>query len=157
MAKLAARIPGAKFLGRDIHGGICDRCTRDLAGNTYVIEVDGEQVVMGRRCAARTMGWATSRVEMEAITAERMTELNRRRAIIAVEYPALAEATERCNYVAPAALVHEVGQDRATRLYTLRSIFTTASNEDYFWDEGHRAYGRYGTWAEYIDSCTAAA
>lgn len=58
-----------RFIGRADHG-TCERCSRELTG-AYILDIPGTGVVrMGRRCAARAMGWATSRVEMEAVAAE---------------------------------------------------------------------------------------
>lgn len=148
----ALRNPAAQFIRRYGQKGICQHCGRDL-GMLYLIAIDGDEVPMGRRCAARTLGWATTRVEMEAVRAEQMAELDRRRAIIRADYPDLAAAEQRCNFVDPAALARELGQDAAARLYTLRSILLTASTEDHFWDETRPNYGRYGTWREYLDSC----
>lgn len=146
--KLAGKIEGARFLGRDSHGGICGRCDRDLTGGTYLIDIDGDETVMGRRCAARTMGWATSRVEMMAIQAERYAELTRRRGIIGAAYPALADATERCN----SGDMGDLDWDGSNALFAARGVYYEASNADYFWDETHPAYGQRGTWQEYVEA-----
>ena len=151
MATKAQRVESAKFVRRYGQGGICEHCGRDL-GMTYLLEIDGSEVVMGRKCAARTLGWATTRVEMAAVQAERMAELDRRRDIIRAAYPALAEAEARCNYTDPATLAREVGVEESARLHTLRSIFYTASNEDHFWDETRPNFRRWGTWQEYLAS-----
>ncbi len=138
MTTKAPRITTATFVSRHGAGGICQHCGRDL-GMTYLLNIDGTEVVMGRRCASRTLGWATSRVEMEAVRVERMAELRRRRALIGAAFPVLA------------TIERDVDANPADNdLYALRSLLYTASNEDAYWDETRYDYGRYGTWADYL-------
>lgn len=147
MTVKAERNTAARFIRRYGQKAMCDHCGRDL-GMTYLLNIDGDDVVMGRRCAARTLGWATTRVEMEAIRVERMAELNRRRDIIGAAYPALADANDRCNREDFA----DLDWDARNALHVLRAVFLEASNGDHFWDETRPNYGRFGTWQEYVAS-----
>jgi hypothetical protein len=144
--KMATRNPSAKFISRHGQNGMCGHCGRDL-GMTYLLSIDGEDVIMGRRCAARTLGWATTAVEMEAIRVERMTELNRRRTIIATAFPifdgifAKHDEAMQNMHLDPSA---------AQNTGILVNLLCTASNEDHFWDPSRPNYGRYGTWTDYL-------
>jgi hypothetical protein len=111
-----------EFLGRAAQRGECMKCGREL-GMTYALRLNGKAVTYGRRCAARAMGWATSRVEMAAIQAERADELARRRAVIAAERPDMADV--------PFHLV------------------ATAAAQDCWW--GGRGWAAFATWQEYLD------
>lgn len=135
---MTATTSSPRFVGRATGGAACVCCGRAVTF-MYLIDEGNGPAPYGRRCASRTMGWATSRVEMEAVRVERMAELRRRRALIGAAFPVLA------------TIERDVDANPADNdLYALRSLLYTASNEDAYWDETRYDYGRYGTWADYL-------
>lgn len=136
-----------RFLGRARGGAGCSRCSREVR-NLYRIAIDGAEVVMGRRCAARTMGWATTRVEMEAKIAERVAEVTRREAVIGAEFPRLLAAHEA--FQAACRAHREAGYDpNGMRQPTEAAVFQTAACTDWMWRED--------TWRDYITDCLGGA
>ena len=141
-----------KFLGRYRGAAQCARCAREVTG-LYVIRLDGEEVAMGRRCAARTMGWATTRVEMEAKAAEHRAETDRRRSIVATAHPGLAE--EANAYQTLCRETRASGSDPAYLPKPFGAcVFDTAVYSNDFWRTDGAV--RYGTWQEYIAVSIAA-
>jgi len=139
------RIPGARFLGRNPGGGICTRRNRDLTTVTYLIDIDGAEVVMGKRCASRTMGWATTRVEMEAVSLLRVAEVGRRREVVFAAYPHLRAVWDQ--FAIDVAEYRAAGFDPSyLAAPTGYAAVSTASTTDWMW-------GDEPSWVEYIDSC----
>lgn len=139
----AARDTNMTFVRRYGDHTACTHCGRDL-GMTYLLRDDrtGREAPYGRRCTARILGWATNRVEMEAVRVERMAELDRRRALITAERPDLAAAYKLRSYH-PDASVRRDAED-------LAMLFLNASSEDVWW--GGRGWSPFSTWQEYVDS-----
>lgn len=133
----------AQFIGRAAQRGQCGKCGREL-GTTYALVIDGAEVTYGRRCAARAMGWATTRVEMEAKRAYRIAETTRRREIVLAAFPALAPVWEA--HLADnadrraAGLCPRIGDDY--RIPVIQDAYCS----DHLWS------GRGMTWQEYIES-----
>lgn len=135
-----------KFLGRSTGENTCHCCGRRVV-HRYDIQdtATGDIEVYGRRCAARLMGWATTRVEMEAKIAERIAEVTRREAIVHAAYPVLAEAKQLTTAEAAAAKAN--GFQFVTPRHHLASEYhvgRTAICTDWMWRDG-------GSWREYID------
>ncbi len=108
--------------------GNCDRCARELTQRVFAVthKTTGEELFLGRRCAARATGYPTTAVERQAMMALRLAEVDRRQAIVAADFPESAAAEY------PTAAYH---------------LFWTAVTEDMFWD-GRRA----GEWRDYLVS-----
>lgn len=68
-------------------GHACDDCGRELAARRFEVRVreTGEVRILGRRCAAYATGYPTTRVEHEALAAERRAAFERDAATWTVE------------------------------------------------------------------------
>lgn len=78
----------AVLLGIDKgQGERCDDCSRELTARLFRVKVTatGEVRHLGRKCAAYATGYPTTRVEHEALRAEKMREANRSAALGTVE------------------------------------------------------------------------
>ncbi len=108
--------------------GNCDRCARELTQRVFAVthKVTGDELFLGRRCAARATGYPTNAVERQVMIALRTAEVERRRAIVAEAFPESAAAEY------PAVEYH---------------LFWTSITEDMFW--GGR---RDGEWRDYLVS-----
>jgi hypothetical protein len=78
----------ATLIGIDApEGAHCQDCSRELTARLFRVRVTatGEVRYLGRKCAARATGYPTTRVEHEALRAERTREANRAAALGTVE------------------------------------------------------------------------
>ncbi len=116
-----------KLTGIVAGAGSCDRCTRELRQRVFTVthKTTGDILTLGRRCAAKATGWATTAVEPQARAADRIAEVNRRLAIIAVDFPIYSQVTD-----------YQRGEYH---------LIATAATEDMFWG-GYRD----GQWVDYL-------
>lgn len=117
-----------RLTGITAGSGNCDRCNRELTQRVFAVahKTTGAEMFLGRRCAAKATGYATTAVEREAARVVRIAEVNRRLAIIAVDYPTYSAVTD-----------YQRGEYH---------VIATAATEDMFW--GGR---RDGEWRDYLD------
>ena len=131
----APLIPGAALTGVTSEAGECDRCHREL-GRVYEVSCpDGSVLALGRRCCTKVTGYSFSALERALAQRIRVTEVDRRLAIIDAEFPDLADV------------------DNAVRC--------TAAVEDGWWPRGPGDLSGYvrqpydETWQAYVARCTA--
>lgn len=96
----------ATLLGIDApEGAHCQDCSRELTARLFRVRVTatGEVRYLGRKCAARATGYPTTRIEHEALRAERTREADRAAALGTVEQ--LAEQYRRVLIVYPGDLM----------------------------------------------------
>jgi hypothetical protein len=134
--------------------GQCDCCSRRITQRVFEVSHPTLGVAaLGRRCAAKATGYPATAIERELARIARMAELDRRRDIVATEFPELAAAYEAC----AAAYRQAVADGRnpeAARALTWSSeveIFQTAYQVDCWW--GGRGWAAYDTYGEYITEC----
>lgn len=131
----------------------CECCARRITQRVFQVQHPRHGIaLLGRRCAAKATGYKPNAIERAAEAAARTLELDRRRAIVADSYPALAEA--QTHRIAAMAQARADGFEGSYAGWTRESdLFSTAVTEDAWW--GGRGYSAYATWAEYLDNCLA--
>jgi hypothetical protein len=134
MPATAAQIEKAayKFTGVVAGAGTCDACSRECTQRVFTVEhrETGVKLDLGRRCAAKATGYPTTAIEREAARAARLAEVDRREAICAAAYPALAAIDAAGDFMADGY-----------------GLIRVAATEDMFWEGGYRE----GQWRGYLD------
>lgn len=132
------------FRGRAVGATACSCCNRPLR-YLYRLEGPAGVVVMGRRCAARAMGWPTNSVEAEAARLEWMAVRDARMAVVVAAFPDLAATAAR---EAEAAAERRAAGYAVNAVGTATSLLSTAVVSDCWW--GGPGWAGYATWEEYL-------
>ena len=79
----------AKLLGIEMGRGTCDHCDRELSLHRFRVNVDGETLTLGRRCAAKATGFNPAKVDHEAQRIARLALTAERRGTVSSAFPGL--------------------------------------------------------------------
>lgn len=77
----------AKLIGIEMGRGACDHYDRELSLRKFRVNVDGETLILGRRCAAKATGFNPAKVDREAQRIARIALTAERRGTVSAEFP----------------------------------------------------------------------
>lgn len=142
--------PGAyRLTGITKATGQCDCCARNLTQRVFAVahKTTGEELALGRRCAAKATGYAVTTVERQAAIAARIAEVARRRTVIAASYPQVAKAWADRDRLVETRRAQNLD---VSAVYGDKPAYLgdTAAYEDSWW--GGPGTNRYTTWQDYL-------